>query len=53
MIDTSAPYASGIRAALPHANIAIDEWHLIALANQVVTEVQQRATREVRPAGHC
>ena len=33
IIDPSAPYASGIRAALPHAKLAIDKWHLVALAN--------------------
>ncbi len=46
VIDTSAPYASGVRAALPGARIAVDKWHLVALANQVVTEVRQRVTRE-------
>jgi transposase len=46
VIDPSAPYASGIRAALPHAKIAVDKWHLVALANQMVTEVRQRVTRE-------
>ncbi len=47
VIDPSAPYASGIRVALPHARIAVDKWHLVALANQMVTEVRQRATREL------
>lgn len=46
VIDTSAPYASGIRVALPLAKIAVDKWHLVALANQMVTEVRQRVTRE-------
>jgi len=46
VIDPSAPYASGIRAALPGARIAVDKWHLVALANQMVTEVRQRTTRE-------
>src|SRR5215203_4511030 len=46
VIDPSAPYASGIRvAALPDALIAVDGWHLIALVNQMVTEVRQRVTR--------
>jgi transposase len=31
VIDPSAPYASGIRAALPNAEIAVDPWHLIKL----------------------
>ena len=38
VIDPSAPYASGIRTALPDAKIAVDKWHLVALANQMVTE---------------
>jgi transposase len=46
VIDPSAPYASGIRAALPEALIAVDKWHLVALANQMVTQVRQRVTRE-------
>jgi transposase len=46
VIDPSAPYASGIRAALPQARIAVDKWHLVALANTMVTEVRQRVTRE-------
>src|SRR5215213_4965480 len=46
VIDPSAPYASGIRAALPRARIAVDKWHLVRLANDMVTEVRQRVTRE-------
>jgi transposase len=46
VIDPSAPYASGVRTALPDALIAVDGWHLVALANQMVTEVRQRVTRE-------
>jgi transposase len=47
VIDPSAPYASGIRAALPGVKIAVDKWHLVALANQMVTEVRQRVTRDL------
>jgi transposase len=47
VIDPSAPYASGIRAGLPDAKIAVDKWHLVALANQMVTEVRQRITRDL------
>lgn len=46
VIDPSAPYASGVRAALPNAVIAVDKWHLVALAHTMVTEVRQRVTRE-------
>jgi len=47
VIDPSAPYASGVRAALPGVKIAVDKWHLVALANQMVTEVRQRVTRDL------
>jgi transposase len=47
VIDPSAPYAAGIRAALPHARIAVDKWHLVALANLMVTQVRQRVTRQL------
>ena len=47
VIDPSAPYAAGIRAALPKARIAVDKWHLVALANTMITEVRQRVTRDL------
>jgi len=46
VIDPSAPYGSGIRAALPHARIAVDHFHLVRLANEMVTDVRQRVARE-------
>jgi transposase len=46
VIDPSAPYASGITTALPHAQIAVDHWHLVRLGNDMVTEVRQRVARE-------
>ena len=48
VIDPSAPYASGIRAALPGVTIAVDKWHLVALANQMVH--RGPATRHPGPA---
>jgi hypothetical protein len=50
-IDLSVPSASGIRAALPDASIAVDGWQLVALADQRVTKVGQRVTRESWPRG--
>jgi transposase len=47
VIDPSASYAAGIRAALPKARIAVDKWHLVALANTMITEVRQRVTRDL------
>jgi transposase len=43
----AAPYASGIRLALPGAKIAVDKFHLVLLANQMLTAVRQRVTREL------
>ena len=45
-IDPSAPYASGIRRALPGARIVVDHFHLVMLANQMVTDVRQRVSRD-------
>ena len=45
-IDPSAPYASGIRRALPHARIVLDHFHLVMLGNAMVTDVRQRVLRE-------
>jgi transposase len=47
VIDPSAPYDSGIRAALLNALIAVDGWHLVVSVNQAVTEVRQRVTRDL------
>ena len=45
-IDPSAPYAAGIRRALPHARIVLDHFHLVMLANQALTDVRQRVAHE-------
>jgi transposase len=45
-VDPSAPYASAVRRVLPHAAIAVDPFHPVALANQAVTKVRQRVTRD-------
>jgi transposase len=45
-IDPSAPYAAGIRRALPGARVVLDHFHLVMLGNAMVTDVRQRALRE-------
>ncbi len=45
-IDPAAPYRSAVRTALPHAVIVVDHFHLVRLANQVVTAVRQRVTQQ-------
>ena len=48
VIDPHAGYRKAIRQALPHATVVVDHFHLVALANQAVTQVRQRVTREQR-----
>ena len=45
-MDPSATYRSAINTALPSASISVDHWHLIRLANLMVTSVRQRVARE-------
>lgn len=47
-IDPSAAYAAGVRAALPHAQLVVDHFHLVKLANDTVTRVRRRVTWENR-----
>jgi transposase len=48
VIDPHAGYARAVRELLPHARLAVDHFHLILLANKVVTAVRQRVTRELQ-----
>ena len=45
-IDPSAPYAAGIRAALPDARIVLDHFHLVALGNAMLISVRQRVQHD-------
>jgi transposase len=45
-LDPSAPFAAAIRRLLPQATIVVDHFHLVRLANQMLTEVRQRVARE-------
>ena len=47
-IDLSASYAKAVRQALPDAVLVADKFHLVALGNQMLTEVRQHATRDAR-----
>jgi len=46
-IDPCAVYRSAVTKALPDAVIVVDHFHLVRLANQAVTRVRQRVTRQV------
>ena len=45
-LDPSAPFAAAVRRLLPQATLVVDHWHLVRLANQMVTEVRQRVARD-------
>ena len=45
-IDPSAAFRKALRKHLPHAALSVDPFHLVKLANDVVTEARQRVTRE-------
>ena len=47
VIDPHAGYAAAVHAALPDAQVAVDHFHLIMLANKAVTAVRQRVTRDL------
>jgi transposase len=45
-IDPSAPFRQAIREGLPNALVSVDGFHLVQLANLMVTRVRQRLIRE-------
>jgi transposase len=45
-MDPCAACRSAVQRALPQAQIVVDHFHLVRLANQAVTRVRQRVTRE-------
>ena len=47
VIDPHAGYAKAVRAALPHALLAVDHFHLVMLANTALSKARQRVTREL------
>lgn len=47
-IDLSASYLRAVTDALPDAVVVADRFHLVRLANDMLTEVRQHATRDVR-----
>lgn len=47
-IDPCAAYARAVRDALPQATIVVDHFHLVRLANEMVTTVRRRVTWEQR-----
>jgi transposase len=47
-IDPSAAFRRALREQLPHAAVSVDAFHLVKLANDMLTQVRQRVIRETR-----
>ena len=47
-IDPSAAFRRALREQLPHAAVSVDAFHLVKLANDMLTQVRQRVTREAK-----
>ena len=45
-MDPCVGYRAAVAQALPHARIVVDHFHLVRLANQMLTEVRQRVARD-------
>lgn len=45
-MDTSSEFRRTVRKVLPKAAITVDHWHVVAQANQMVTEVRRRLGRQ-------
>jgi transposase len=46
-MDMSAEFRRAVRKALPKASITVDHWHVVARANQMVTEVRRRRAHDL------
>jgi len=47
-IDMSATYRAAVRTGLPHAIIVVDHFHVVQLANKMLSMVRRRTTAEIR-----
>lgn len=47
-IDPSAAFRKAISDTLPHAAVSVDHFHLVQLANQMLTMVRQRVSRDLK-----
>ncbi|EST21525.1 hypothetical protein N566_27430 [Streptomycetaceae bacterium MP113-05] len=47
-IDMSAAYRAAVRTGLPHATIVVDHFHIVQLANKMLSMVRRRTTAELR-----
>ncbi|MCY0924513.1 ISL3 family transposase, partial [Streptomyces sp. H27-G5] len=47
-IDMSATYRAAIRTGLPDAIVVVDHFHIVQLANKMLSTVRRRTTAEIR-----
>ncbi|WUW67933.1 ISL3 family transposase (plasmid) [Streptomyces sp. NBC_01455] len=47
-IDMSATYRAAVRTGLPHAIVVVDHFHVVQLANKMLSTVRRRTTAEIR-----
>jgi transposase len=47
-IDMSSAYRAAVQKYLPHATLVVDHFHVVQLANQVVSAVRRKATATLR-----
>ncbi|MFE4824696.1 ISL3 family transposase [Streptomyces sp. NPDC056704] len=47
-IDMSATYRAAIRIGLPHVTVVVDHFHVVQLANKMLSMVRRRTTAESR-----
>lgn len=47
-IDPSAAFRRALREQLPRAAVSVDAFHLVKLANDMLTQVRQRVTRDAK-----
>ena len=47
-IDMCSAYRAAVRQHLPHARLVVDHFHVVQLANQMVSSVRRRVTTTLR-----
>jgi transposase len=47
-IDMSTTYRAAVRTGLPHATVVVDHFHVVQLANKMLSMVRRRTTAETR-----
>ena len=46
-LDMSSEFRAAVRKALPRAKVSVDHWHVVRLANEMVTKVRRRRVWEL------